>query len=209
MAALSLPLLFCGPARAEHTGPYVGAYLGGNILADTTASDELGSFNLSFNPALQGSVVFGWDLKPNNPLGEGRVELEYARHSNPLDRVAFVEGKTKGNGDLTVDSLLLNCIAVIRNESRWLPYFLIGIGAARMDASGLQVNGQPLSNDTATVFAYQLGGGVEYALSDSLSLDLGYRFFGTTPPRFAEPNGQRFKSDYYSHGVILGLRLGF
>ncbi len=210
MTALCLSLLFCGQARAQHVGPYVGAFLGGNILTDAKASDDLGSFNLSYNPALQGSAVFGWDVGPGNPLGgEGRVELEYTRRSNPLDHAEFVEGRAAGDGDLTVDSLLLNFMAVARTETRWSPYLLIGIGAARMDASGLKVSGQPLSNDTAAVFAYQVGGGVDYALTDSLSLDLGYRFFGTTPPKFTEPNGRKFDTDYFNHSVDLGFRLGF
>ncbi len=210
MVALSLLLLFCAPARAvQHTGPYVGVSFGGNMLPDSSASDSLGSFNLSFQPALQGSVALGWDLAQDNPLGKGRVELEYARRSHPLDRVEFVEGKVAGEGDLTVDSLLLNCIGIVRSDSRWSPYVLIGIGAARIDASGLKVVSQPLATDTATAFAYQVGGGIEYALSDTLSLDLDYRFFGSTPPKFTEPNGQKFDTVYLSHSINLGVRLGF
>jgi opacity protein-like surface antigen len=210
MIALSLALLFCGPVgAAQHTGPYVGAFFGGNIMPDSSASDSVGNFNLSFNPGLQGSVAVGWDLAENNPLGKGRVELEYARRSNSLDRVEFVEGKVTGNGDLKADSLLLNFIGVIRSGSRWSPYILIGVGAARIDASDLKVAGQPLSTDTATTFAYQVGCGIDYALTDSLSLDLGYRFFGTPPPKFTEANGDKFTTDYLSHSIILGLRVGF
>ncbi len=209
MIALCLSLLFCGPALAQHTGPYFGASLGGNILTDAKASEDLESFNLKYEPALQGSVVLGWDLKPNNILGEGRVELEYARRSNPLDQVDFAEGKAEGGGDLTVDSLLFNFIGVVRDNSNWSPYAVIGLGAALIDASGLKVSGQPLSNDKATVFAYQLGAGVDYALTESLALDLGYRFFSTTKPEFTEPNGHRFVTDYRSHSVMLGLRVGF
>ncbi len=209
MITLCLPLLFCDPVWAQHTGPYVGAFLGGNALADAKSSDDQGSFNLKFKPALQGSFVLGWDLAANNPVGEGRLELEYSRRSNPLDQVRFAEGTFKGNGDMTVDSLLLNCIGVFRNRSPWAPYVVIGLGAARMEASGLQVTGHPLSNDKATVFAYQLGTGVDYTLTDYLSFDLGYRFFSSTQPRFTEANGRKFETDYFSHSVILGLRLGF
>lgn len=208
MIAVGLFFLFCGAARAQHTGPYVGGFIGGNFLPDSTGTDDQGSFNLSFNPALQGSVVLGWDLRPGSPLGEGRIELEYSRRSNPLDRVEFVEGKAAAGGDLTVDSLLLNCIGVIRNGSRWSPYILAGIGAARMDASGLQVSGRPLGTDAAAVLAYQAGGGVDVSLTDALSLDIGYRFFGSTPPRFTEPGGRTFETDYSSHSIALGLRVG-
>jgi len=209
LIALSLPLLLCGPVRAQHTGPYVGAFLGGSFVPDTKATDDLGSFNLSFNPALQGSAAVGWDLKQGSLLGEGRVELEYSRRSNPLDTVEFVEGKANGGGDLTVDSLLVNCIGVFRNESPWSPYLLIGFGAARIDASGLTVTGQSLSNDSETVFAYQAGSGIDYGLTDSLSLDLGYRFFGATRAKFTESGGHKFDIDYFSHSVVLGVRLGF
>lgn len=207
--ALCLSLLLCGPVRAQHTGPYAGAYLGGNFLTDTTGSDNQGSFNLSFDPALQGSVVIGWDLKPFSTLGEGRMEIEYAHRSNPLDTVEFAEGGSTGGGDLEADSLLFNCIGVVRTGNNWLPYVVAGAGAARIKASGLTVNGQPLSDDTATVFAYQLGAGIEYVLTGALGLDLGYRFFGTTTPKFTETGGQKFSADYFSHSVILGLRYGF
>ena len=210
MVALILTLLCCGPARAQHSGPYVGAYLGGNILADAKGTDDLGSFNLGYSPALQGSLVFGWDLGQDNPFGgEGRVELEYARRSNPLDHAEFLEGRVQGDGNLTADSLLLNFIGAHHNDSRWAPNIVIGIGAARMDASGMKVSGRPLTNETATVFAYQLGAGVDYALSDALSLDLGYRFFSSMRPKFTETTDHEFDIGYLSHSVVLGLRLGF
>jgi len=66
-----------------------------------------------------------------------------------------------------------------------------------------------LGNGSAVVLAYQLGAGVEYALTDRLSFDLGYRYFGTTRPGFTEVNGSRFGMDYVSHGAVLGLRVGF
>jgi opacity protein-like surface antigen len=209
LIALSLTLLLCGPALAQHSGPYVGAFIGGNLPADAKSTDSQGSFNLMFNPALQGSVVLGWDLEPLTPLGEGRVELEYSRRSNPLDKAEFVEGKFKGSGDLTVDSLLVNSFGVFRSNSRFSPYVGIGVGAARMEASGLKVTGQTLASGTATVFAYQLGAGVDISMTRSLSLDIGYRFFGTTTPRFTETNGQKLRTDYLSNSVTVGLRYGF
>jgi opacity protein-like surface antigen len=208
LIALSLPLLFCGPALAQHSGPYVGAFIGGNLLADSQNTDNLGTINLFYKPALQGSVVLGWDLEPNTPLGEGRVELEYSRRSNPLDKAEFVEGKFKASGDLTVDSLLVNSFGVFRSNSRLAPYVGVGVGAARMEAS-LKVTGQPLASGTATVFAYQLGAGVDISMTRSLSLDIGYRFFGTTSPRFTEADGQKLRTDYLSNSLMLGLRYGF
>ena len=208
--ALCLPLLLCVPAMAEqHTGPYVGAFFGGNMLMTFEGKDNQGNFDFEFDPALQGSAVIGWDLEPGSQVGEGRIELEYTHHSNSLDKVKFVEGSFKGGGDLTADSLLLNFFGVFRGDRRWSPYVGVGAGAARIEASDLKVAGQPLGSGSDFVFAYQFGTGLDYALSDRLSLDLGYRFFGSFRPQFTEANGTKFKMDYYSHSAVLGLRWGF
>lgn len=207
--ALYLPLVLCGPVMAQHTGPYVGAFLGGNYLLTAKGSDNQGSISLKFDPALQGSAVVGWDIASGNPLGEGRIELEYTRRSNPLNEVKFAEGTFKGDGNMVVDSLLVNFWGVFHSKSPWSPYVGLGLGAARMEASDLKVIGQPLVNGSSNVFAYQLGAGVDFALTNHLSLDLGYRFFNSSRPRFSEANGQSLKMDYFSHSAILGLRFGF
>ncbi|NVN92946.1 MAG: porin family protein [Desulfuromonadales bacterium] len=207
--ALCLPLLLCGPVMAQHTGPYLGAFIGGSALMDAKGNDDLGSFGLKFEPALLGSAVVGWDFEPGNPVGEGRIELEYTRRSNPLDKVKFVQGNFKGDGDLTADSLLINFIGVFHTNSRWSPYVGLGAGAALVKASDLKEAGYPLSNSSAVAFAYQAAVGVDFTLTERLSLDFGYRFFGCLPPTFKESGGHTFKMDYYSHNLVLGLRYGF
>jgi len=209
LIALCLPLLFCGPVRAQHTGPYVGAFVGGDMLMTSKGSDNQGTFSLSYNPSLLGSAVLGWDFEPNNPVGEGRIELEYTHRSNQLDKVKFVQGEVKGSGNVIADSLLVNFFGVFHDRGPWAPYVGVGVGAARIQASDLKVTGQPLSSDSSVVLAFQAGTGIDYALNTYLNLDLGYRFFGCVPPKLAEANGSKFKMEYYSHNVILGLRVGF
>jgi opacity protein-like surface antigen len=158
---------------------------------------------------MQGSAVAGWDFAPDNPVGEGRIELEYTRRSNRLNQVKFVEGSFKGGGSIIADSLLVNFFGVYRDKSPWSPYAGVGLGAARMEASDLKVTGQPMASGSSVVFAGQLGAGIDFALTDRLSFDLGYRFFGSTKPKFTDVNGHKFNMDYFSHNVILGLRFGF
>lgn len=207
--ALCLPLLLCGQVQAQHSGPYIGTLLGGNALMNAKASGDQGDFSLTFDPALQWSTVLGWDFEPGNPVGEGRVELEYTRRGNRLDQTKFANGSFKGSGDVTADSLLLNFFAVFHDGSRFSPYAGLGIGAARIEASGLQVAGFPMGSGSSNVFAYQVGAGVDIALTDHLALDLGYRFFSSTRPVFTEVNGDNIEMDYTSHSAVLGLRLGF
>lgn len=181
------------------------------MMMTSQGSDGLGNFDLEFKPAFLGSGVVGWDFRPGNPLGgEGRIELEYTRRSNQLDKVTFAEGSFKGGGDVSVDSLLLNFYGAYRsNQSPWAPYAGLGVGAARMKASGLTVAGNPLGSGTSTVFAYQVGTGVELVVTDHISLDLGYRFFSSIRPSFTEVSGRTFKMDYFSHNAVFGVRYGF
>lgn len=197
------------PLWAQNPGPYLGIYVGGQFLASSESSDNLGSFNLEYTPAPSGSVVLGWELEPGSNIGEGRVELEYTRRSNRLDQVEFSDGKVAADGDLTADSLLFNAFGVYRSNSVWTPYLGAGLGIARITAADLSVTGQPLSDDDALVFAYQFGFGTDIALTESLILDLGYRLFSTSKAKLKEANGEEFKLEYLSHSAMLGLRLNF
>jgi opacity protein-like surface antigen len=204
-----LLLALCGPAWSAHQGVYLGASYGMTLLSEAEARDALGTFNLDFEPGQVAALALGYDLKPHGLLGDGRLELEYARRSNALEEVDFLEGKVDGDGDLRAESLLLNTWGVYRGFRGWVPYLGAGIGAARLTADDLKVFGQPLADDDKVVFAYQLGVGVDFPLMQSLSLDLGYRFFGTARPEFTAADGSKFKTRYLSHSALLGLRFGF
>jgi opacity protein-like surface antigen len=208
--ALCLPLMLWSPAWAACRGPYVGVLLGGNALMTAKSTDNEGNFDLRFNPGLVGSAVVGWEFEPGNPEGEGRIELEYTHRTNRLDQTRFADGVAPAGGNLTADSLLVNFYGVFHDANRsWSPYVGAGIGAVRIETSDLTVTGGPLSNDSALALAFQFGLGIDYALTERLSLDLGYRFFSSTRPRFSEVNGPPFKMDYLNNSVVLGLRVGF
>jgi opacity protein-like surface antigen len=179
------------------------------MLANARSSDTMGDLTFTFNRDVQGSAVIGWDFEPGNPLGEGRVELEYSRRSNAIDQVKFSEGSFKGSGKVAADSVLVNFIGAFHDGSRWAPYAGLGIGAARIEAIDLKVIGQPLGSGSAVVVAYQVVAGFDLALTDYLNLDLGYRLFSTARPKFTEVNGQKFEMDYLNHAAVLGLRAGF
>lgn len=201
--------VLASPAWAQHSGPYLGLFVGGQLLSPAESEDSLGTFNLEYQPAPSGSIVLGWELEPGSRIGEGRVELEYTRRSNRLDEAEFSEGTVKGNGDLTVDSLLVNTFGVYRSASRLTPYFGAGIGVARVTATDLTVSGQPLSDDEVLVLAYQFGAGFEVELTHSLVFDLSYRLFNGANVKLTEANGDEVRTEYLSHSAMVGLRLGF
>ena len=74
-------------------------------------------------------------------------------------------------------------------------YTAIGAGVGMHD---ITVYNGPSFDDT--VLALQYVGGLEYALTDSFSTKLGYRFLGT-----ANAKDQGFEATYRTHGVEFGL----
>ena len=73
----------------------------------------------------------------------------------------------------------------------------------------IAVSNSPVVDDDDLVFAYQIGAGVDYAISNRLSLDLGYRFFGTGKPKMKDVDGVSVESECHSSGIQLGLRYMF
>jgi len=206
---LCLPVLLGTPAWAWHSGPYAGISLGGNALMTSTCNDNLGEFDLRFNPGLSGSVMAGWDLEPGSSDGEGHFELEYSHRINQLNKARFSEGAVPAGGTLSADSLLFNFYGVLHSEyRRWSPYAGAGFGAVRIDTTNLTVTSVPLSSDSALAFAYQLGLGIDYALTERFNLDLGYRLFGSSRPGFHEINGPNFRMDYLDQSIVLGIKIG-
>lgn len=203
---LVLLLLCPGVSAAE---VYLGLGYGQNRVTDANARDDLGSFTLKFKPAAVQSVALGWRLAESSESGHGRIELEYAQRSNPLNRAVLADGSFAAGGSLAIESLLVNSYGVERIDENSFFYLGLGLGAARVKAQSLTVTGQPLSDSSATAFAYQLGTGFDYTLGDHLTLDLGYRFFATTRPRLREADGRAWRCEYSSHSAMLGLRILF
>lgn len=214
---LMFRLLFCGllltalapPVWAQNPGPYLGLFGGGHFLVPAKSEDNLGTFNLEYRPAPTAGIVLGWELETGSKLGEGRVEIEFSRRRNRLDRAEFKEGKVRGGGDLISECILLNTFGVYRSASTLTPYLGAGIGMARISAVDLQITGQPLTDDEAFVFAYQFGAGAEVEVTQALTLDFGYRLFGSSKAKFEGEAGRELRMTYLGHSAILGVRYGF
>jgi opacity protein-like surface antigen len=89
------------------------------------------------------------------------------------------------------------------------PYAGGGLGFAQVKLSGM-LDGIKLHEKDATVFAWQLGGGVSLPISDGMKLFADYRYFAAdSVPLKIQPgfHGGSVNADYDSHSVLLGLRV--
>jgi len=199
-------LLLAGNAMAEtNWGYYLGASAGVSSLANANAQDASGLFNLEADAGTLVAVSLGYDLPQRTHYSNGRVELEFSQRSSSFTQAEFTSGNVSASGELVVQSLLLNSFAVFPVRPRFSPYIGVGIGAAMINVDNLVVAGAPIVNDDTVSLAWQVGGGLQFPLTRSFRLDLGYRYFSTNHSEFEQVDGIKIEIECDSHNGTLGL----
>ena len=183
-------------------GPYVSGNIGVAVLSDSDVTDS----------TVPGVTI---DMQSDNGLGLGvaagygfanntRLEAELAYQKNDLDKAQLRGAEVNLTGDTSSLGLLLNGYYDFVNKSPWTPFVSAGLGLARVDSNDMNVPGSGIANtnEDDTVFGFQVGAGVGYAVSGTVSLDVKYRYFGTSDPEFDTTD-----VEYSSHNVYAGVRV--
>jgi opacity protein-like surface antigen len=214
-AAILIPAVcLAAPARP---GAYVSGFLGTTFPQDTdvTTDDFISTpveDRVEFDPGIYLGGTGGYDF------GMIRVEGELSyKHSEikRINQVAPVRDTFRNiDGNIGVLAMMFNAFFDLHNQSPVTPYWGGGVGFATIllsDTSGTGSGGrQPLYfEDDDTVFAYQAGLGLEIALNPRLSLDLGYRYFGTSKALFDNDPFQTTSLKLESHNGLVGVRVKF
>ena len=184
-------------------GLYISGNIGPSLLSDSDLKDTSEGITttatLEFEAGLAYGVAIGYDF------GHGRAELAVDYKSHELDRFADVtetgvgdRGNFDAEGDIYTLSSLVNGFYDIQLNFPLTPYIMGGAGIAKITVK------ESGDKEVDSVFAYQLGAGIGYAVDADSILDLGYRFFATSDPEFGNT-----EAEYYSHSIVVGLRLYF
>lgn len=136
-------------------------------------------------------------LGPHKPLAQ-----QGATGSQPVDG-AFSMLAFMANVDYDFDT-----------GSRWVPYIGGGLGVATISLDTKTASGTSLTDDSDTVFAYQVGAGIGYefplAEGRSITVSLDWRYFGTQTPTFkGDVTGTEFDVEINGHDIGIGLIYGF
>lgn len=165
----------------------------------------------------------------------------------PNTQVRQILNKGKGTGgkiaeEMTlklhkIQTLLLNAYWDFHNSTDFTPYIGAGLGLAFIQVKGSSMSflsAEDGSDHSAlydkdfgirnnTNFAWQVGAGCSYALTDDIALDLGYRFMSLGNVRSNSVairdehytncdmfmNGKTEAKNIYMHQIALGLRISF
>lgn len=155
--------------------------------------------------------------------GDFRLECDISYRKNSFADVEVVEMEVVGlsirggEGNVTSLSFMLNGWYDLDLKGRWAIYFGGGLGAGRISLKEVYIETAPVVlnpvitktlyvNDSNWRFAMQAGAGITYVLSADLMLDLGYRYYRTSDPKFITEIGDEFFTNMQNHSVFLSLK---
>lgn len=188
------------PAFAQSSRLYFAGYLGLNTSNNQEFSESSTGRSGDFERDNGTSFAGALGLRLTN---QWRVEAEVSYRQTDFDNVTIDNtGTFKSGGDLSTLLYMLNVYYDIDYEwNNFSPFLTAGVGLASHSASIEDVSGfLPSASDDTFGFAYSLGGGLKYRISDSAALTTNYRYIGTTN---FEANG--YDMDYSTHEFRLGL----
>jgi len=113
------------------------------------------------------------------------------------------------DGDVNTLSYMVNAYYNFENKTNFTPFVGFGIGGVTVEYNDITTSGVLLFDDSDTVFAYKVGGGLDYKISESLYLFGNYHYLATTDLGFTDSTSAKFESEYGSHKVNFGIRYFF
>lgn len=208
-----LLLVFPAVAMANPSKPggYFSGFLGFNNTKNatmettdyTTLPAQTYQDRLEFDPGIYIGGTGGYDF------GTVRMEGELSFRNAEIQRV---NGEHPGDRNLGMLAMMFNCFLDLETYSPVTPYLGGGVGLVSLafdddyrDRNGNQI----FHDDSASTYALQAGGGLEFAITPRFSLDLGYRYFKTGKATFDDKWDIENKLKIESHNVALGFRAKF
>ena len=211
---LALIVLMSAPVCAFDNSirPYIGVFAGSPITSVNKFSDASGSVDSDFNPGMLGGLSVGVSVDSNwgYNIDRFRLEAEAAFRTSELVRLRGAQGQRADvNGTVSVMNYMLNGYVENANfATKDMPvsiFLTAGAGTATATITSVTNKGKTLVSAGNNVqFAYQGGVGFGSGLSKNISLDVIYKYMGTTPFKFSGVS-----VDYGSHNVMIGARYLF
>lgn len=193
-------LLFGSNSLASAQSIYYGAHGGLNLAHDADATDGVVTEEVAYDLGFAFGGFVGYDL------GNGlRLEGEVTYRVNDFDTL----GGISFGGDVSSLALMANGFYDFDSGSPFVPYVGAGAGVANVSANDINFLGIQVVDDDATVFAYQLGVGVGYEVSPTLTLTADYRYFATADVDLNDTGGFPFEFEYANSTFLIGARASF
>lgn len=144
-----------------------------------------------------------------------RAEAEYLYHNqfkySAVNGTQPALGTGQFSSKIDIHTVFANFYYDIKTGTAFTPYVGAGLGVAWINQKiDTTFTGATSGNKDATNFAWNVGAGVGYSLTDNIIMDLGYRYtsFGDAEKYNSGTVSYQAK-DIQSHEALLGLRYQF
>jgi len=197
-----LAFFFSAPVCSAE-GLYVSGNLGFAMASDSDLTDSTVP-GITVNTEFDTGLAFGAALGYN--FSRFRVEGEISYQKNDVDKIEAQGVFLDATGNARALSFLINGYYDFKNRSAFTPYISAGLGFAQVEFNDLDISGLGFSgsNDEDTVFAYQIGIGVGYAVTEKVTIDVKYRYFGTEDSEY-----DTTEAEFASNNFLFGVRINF
>ena len=197
---------------ADTSGWYIAGRIGA-AFADDSKFNTLGTqVTNSYDVGYNLSAAVGYEFKNGAPLSY-RTEAEVGYMMFDIDKhnVAGVGVSSGANAFGETNSFYGLANGYIDYELGTItPFIGAGIGYASLDFSNHGTTGTgTVLNDSGAGLAWQVGAGAAYSLSDTLKIDLGYRYMGIENVSLTATDATSTDVDFRNHQVTLGIRKAF
>ena len=184
--------------QAQKCGFYVAPKVG---YSSGDISGDHGSSWIDANSAGIG-VAVGYDFNQNHDVPI-RLDLEYFHRFDDTSSDNNA-GATKSEADFGWQTVMANIYYDFHNSSKFTPFINAGMGIAYLSIDSKSHNSGHTSSesDSLTEFAWSGGAGVSYAITDSLAMDVSYRYIDVNV-------GGEDSGSLNSHEAIVGARFTF
>ena len=215
LALLAAPSAAPSAAAAQSgsgAGFYLGASGGVNLLNDSEIGTALGTVDNDYDAGFALSGQAGYDTGSLWQYGGLRGELELSYRENGIDQHALGGTDLPGStGTASTTAVMANLFHDFDTGTSLTPYVGGGIGYAWNDLDDYGVTGLDVLDDQDSGFAWQLGAGLGFSITEQATLSLDYRYFSTSADvqTTAAAGSVNSDVDLDSHTVMLGLRYRF
>lgn len=180
--------------------PYVSANLGLATFSDAEATNPNlapANYDIEADSGIAFSAAVGYEFSSFNT----RLDLEVTYQNNPLDQASTAAGAVPLTEDIDSFAVLANVYWDLVNDSPWTPFLSAGLGAALVNVDDSTAY---LGDDSDSVFAYQVGAGIGYAVNRNMTVEAKYRYFATADLEF-----DLVELEYATHNLYAGIRYVF
>ena len=192
-------------AGNEPSDFYVSVFAGGAHTDSALNYSNSGPYQIDHKMGFTIGGAVGTHIAPGL-----RTEFELSYIRSALDNVSFNQSTSSPASGHLEQGYLLGNIWKDFNLGMLTPYIGAGIGFGAMHYDNGNLDGNIISNDTGYGLAGQFGFGARMAVTDNLSVDLGYRFKSIVDASIIGGNDLTSNSEAsaINHIVQLGVTYG-